>query len=769
MTVEQFFRTLTSASAVAEIVKAIADFEKERPGETSWVPVGRENNRGAIEASADPGRALIERLTNGIDAVLEAEHDAHHGKPDCRSPREAAMAWLGVPAGGISAMGQKDRQTLAQRVTILLLEGEDRAHRLVEVRDTGIGIKPEEMSKTILSLGNSNKMGKYYVAGTFGQGGSATFAVAAYTVIASRFDADPSIGFTVVRYLDLPAELYKTGHYVYLALKGAVPSVQVPVAEFPAGTVARHYGYDLSGYSLSFGPTSVYGLLQRALFDPVMPVWLDSRVHNYRRTIKGARNALAGAVDEGDESKTGPDLDHSMPMFYVNLPDYGSIGIEYWVLQAAPKNKTPNAAFVEPNKPIVLTMNGQNHAEMSGIIIRKHAELPYLRYRLICHVDCNSLTATAKRALFVSNREEARRGQLYDLIESEIVKALKSDDDLERLNEEAKAKGQKEEDATAAQQMRSEVARLLRLQGMPIAEGAAATPGGTGTGTDTPTKPRPHKPSAPRPPITPQEPPTYIKLVWDATAPITFHAEQRRYIRVETDANSSYHNPQKPESSRINVILEGGDVTLAGTTPLTGGRMRIILGAKKDSSIGNKGKVRVELSRPGQATLSDDRAIEIVAPPKVKTSSQQLTLPPFRVEPVSPSEERWTQLAWPDDVNTIASDSEPDAGTLVVYFSTAFPPYANHQAKLEKQDTVLAASFTERYKIWLAVHALMKEQHQKEATERAGAGEQQDVFESDLAEQRDREERVRVATLAAMFAAREVRDLAAAAGEAMGA
>jgi hypothetical protein len=147
-----------------------------------------------------------------------------------------------------------------------------------------------------------------------------------------------------------------------------------------------------------------------------------------------------------------------------------------------------------------------------------------------------------------------------------------------------------------------------------------------------------------------------------------------------------------------------------------------------------------------------------------------LTLPPFRVEPVGPQEERWTQLAWPDDVNTIASDSEPDAGTLVVYFSTAFPPYSNQLAKLEKLDTVLAASFTERYKIWLAVHALMKEQHEKDTTERAGLGEQQDVFDSDVADQRDREERVRVATLAAMFAAREVREGAEAAGaEAIGA
>ncbi len=131
--------------------------------------------------------------------------------------------------------------------------------------------------------------------------------------------------------------------------------------EFPVGTEAKHFGYDLSNYDAPVGPSSVYGLLNRILFVPVLPVWLDNRIRNYRRVIKGPRNALNGAVDEGDETRRGPDLSHHIPIFYVPIADHGSIGIEYWVLDhPSSENKVPIAAFVNPSKPIVLTLNGQN-------------------------------------------------------------------------------------------------------------------------------------------------------------------------------------------------------------------------------------------------------------------------------------------------------------------------------------------------------------------------------------------------------------------------
>jgi hypothetical protein len=754
VTTRDLLNALLVAKNDSEAAAAVQRFVQFHGEAARWVPLGRSNNRGTVEASSDPGRSLVERMTNGIDAVLEAEHDAHKGVPDCRSPKEAAAAWLNVPEAGLSAMTPAQRRALAQRVTVRVLEGSGREARVVEVRDTGTGLAPAQMAGTILSLSETNKVQKLYLAGAYGQGGSSTFAVSKSTLIASRGSSDPRVGFTVVMFQDLPPDQYKIGRYVYLTLNGGVLEAEVPLEAFPTGTLVRHFGYDLTNYDQPLGPSSVYGLLNQTLFDPVMPVWLDNRVENYRRVIKGSRNALNGAVDDGDDDTRGPRLAHNVPLFYSSLGDFGRIAIEYWVLERpTKKNKRPSGAFVNPNKPIVLTLNGQSHAELPVSVIRKGAELQYLAQRLVCHIDCDSLTPAAKRALFVSNREEARRGQIYDLIEQEVVSLLKSDDELVRLNNEAREQGLKERDEGAVQRMRTEVARLLRLQGVPVAEGLG---GQVAEGDTTTTRDRPVSPPKPRPPlqpIEPHEPPTYIRLVWDPERDITFHPQQRRYIRLETDANATYHTPDDPKTSRINVIVEGEGVGSRGSTPLRGGRMRAIFEGASDAGIGRSGKIRVELTRTGLPTLSDERHFRIVATPPEKPAARRVTLPQFELRAVAPDDQRWTDLAWPEDVNLIASSAQTEDGILVIYYSTAYPPYAARRASFERRDPATAASFDARYGIWLVVHSLMVQRDQQpSALEHRPQAEGLE----ELAEDYERQERCRVAMMAAMVAAHEV-------------
>lgn len=755
MNTSEFFRALIGGSAVADIDSAISSFEVRHGIAVNWVPIGgRTNNRGSVEVSGDPGRALVERVTNGIDAILEAEHESHGGRPECRSPREAAASWLNVPESGLSDLTPRQRQQLADRLKVRLENGEDRNSRTLEVRDRGIGIKPDAMHRTILSLNESNKLQKHYLAGTYGQGGSSTFASSRYSVIASRYNQDPYVGFTVVRFQDLPAAEYKTGHYVYLTLNGAVPYVEIPLEEFASGTVARHYGYDLSNYASPVGPNSLYGLLNQVLFDPVLPIWLESGVHNYRRVIKGSRNALNGAIDEGDEDRRGPTLSHHVRLFYVALAEFGRIGIEYWVLAPATRaNKRPSAAFVNPNKPIILTIHGQNHGELPNTLVKRHAELPYLINRLVCHIDCNSLTPEAKRALFVSNREDTRRGVVYTLIQDEIIRVLRSDDELTRLNNEAREMGQREQDEAAAQEMRQEVARLLRLQGINIPEALGGSASG---GHDSPQPPV--NPPSPRPkpqPLELHEPPTYVRFVWPEEKDVTFHPQQRRYLRVETDANSAYHNPQNPNASRLNIIVSGNGFLLRGSTPLEGGRMRVILEGAATATIGGVGSIRLELSRPGLPVLSDERPLRIVEMPPARPSKRQLTLPPFETIPVDgPDEDQWATLDWPDDVNSVASSAMSEQGKLLIYYSTVFPKYASQRAAFERRDPATASSFTKRYEIWLAVHSLLLYQEQKE--KEGASGQLQADANPEAEEAREREERCRVATLSALFAAREV-------------
>ena len=194
----EFLDRLMAAEKVEEVRAALADY-RENPN-VDLVPFGRrDNNRGAIEVASDPARSAIERVTNAHDAILEYEHNQHGGKPKSGSPREAAAHWLGVPMkGGLSALGPGDRQRLAAETVVRLEEGEGWQSRLLTVIDRGTGIAPDQMEGTILSLNESNKIQKHYLAGTYGQGGSSTLVFSKYVLIVSRAAESDEIAFTVI-------------------------------------------------------------------------------------------------------------------------------------------------------------------------------------------------------------------------------------------------------------------------------------------------------------------------------------------------------------------------------------------------------------------------------------------------------------------------------------------------------------------------------------------------------------------------------------------
>jgi hypothetical protein len=105
-------------------------------------------------------------------------------------------------------------------------------------------------------------------------------------------------------------------------------------------------------------------------------------------------------------------------------------------------------------------------------------------------------------------------------------------------------------------------------------------------------------------------------------------------------------------------------------------------------------------------------------------------------------------------VDIVASSAEMENGILVVYYSTAFPKYAHQRSRYEQRDAGLAGSFTTRYEIWLAAHSLLIYQDQQ--SEGGDGGTTFEEENPEIAEAQERQERVRMATVAALFATREV-------------
>jgi len=734
-----------SSSQVESILKTLENKYKDR---IQYVPVGgieHSNNCGQIQIGVDPGKAIIERLTNAIDAIIELEYYQHDGLPICKTPKDAASAWLNVPPKGLYQLSSTKRAKLADRIQLVIQPTDNHYRRNVTIMDKGIGIPPERMTKTILSLGSNNKLEKPYLMGAYGQGGSSAFAwCKKYSVICSKSNLNnlnEQISFTIVFFEDLDPDKYKLGRYVYLTLDGDLLHTDSSSELGDYGTIVKHFDYDLTSYKASLGPNSVYGLLQRALFDPVMPIKLDDQVHNYRRVIKGARNAFNASVDE-DIHERGPTLSYSMPIYSITIASYGSIRLEYWVLQESQSNKKydPIKAFVDDRKPILFTLNGQTHAEFSGSLIRSDADLPFLRNRIVIHVDCNGLNSHAKRNLFSSTREDIRKNEISKIIIDEIVKSLKSDDRLRSLNEEAKNSTIRAGDEDSDRAIQQEVVKLLRNYNFSTMFNKNGlinldVPGVIGTGDDAV-----HPPPEPPIKIELKDPPTYVKIV--NMSPSKFYPGQRRYIKVETDAASEYHNPDDLKSSKFNVIINGYDIKVSGTTPLIDGRMRLILDCSPDASLGRDGNCIIELHRFGLPTLSDTIDYNIVEKP-VKIDSKKVTVPPIRMQQVNGLEDNiWDKLGWSHDITKVASDSTMSEGILTVYYSTVFPPFKQQYERILKQKSTLAKTFLKQYEILIALHSFLLEDLDKENI---------DADAEDL-EKWESEERNRIAVLSCISA-----------------
>ena len=141
--------------------------------DTEWVPIGgKDTNHSTFQMLQDGEYGVIERITNGIDAVIEKEY---YLNPDesIRSPRTSAEKYFGIEGGDLSKFVAKDIDASNKAlVEVKVLDSGKINRPTIEIRDKGIGLNADEFATTILSLQGGNKLHKFYLAGTFGQGGS---------------------------------------------------------------------------------------------------------------------------------------------------------------------------------------------------------------------------------------------------------------------------------------------------------------------------------------------------------------------------------------------------------------------------------------------------------------------------------------------------------------------------------------------------------------------------------------------------------------------
>lgn len=753
------------------------------------------SNYSSVGLGTKPGRSLTERVTNSMDAVLEARvPKGVTVLPE--SCRDAAAQWFGRPVTGPDSglfkwnFGQSGFDRL---VSIVLSAPQPNNTATVDVIDAGIGVPPNRFHDTILSLHKGNKLTKHYLIGAFGQGGASTLAFADYVVVMSRFmDTPDVVGFSVIRVMNLGVE-YKEDAYAYLCLKRAsldmpavVPSVSRKAGEgvelydpknsltrqppkLTVGTLVRHVGYKLPSLAGALGPGAgnLYHYLHVSMFDPLLPfraIDLRDPTKAKDERINGSRNRLMRLLDKTKDKDKDEDqnsrieIRHHRPLEFVTPhgADTPCVGIEYWVIYAQRKDKegkgnwilrsSSNELFISKGHPIVGTLNGQNQGEETAKLL-KDLSLTMVAQHIVVHIDASGADSRVRRELFSTNREGFKEGSVLDSLIAELKEMLAEDKVLGEIENELTERLTKRDTEQTNNEVKSQITKLLLESGFKVTKpGEAATVGGTGAQAKVRREgsgiyhPKPDPlPTLPYPQVTKwliRHPEGVLQIPMNRAAPVL----------VETDADARFDSEK-----RIAIRSEPDLLEIAAKSSLQGGRIRWRLRPKsvEMATPGAKGKVIVTLTKPDGSQLQQEVQYELLPAKENEQKIDKGLVPPFEILPVSPTLEKdaevWGTL-WPNLVDNVTPEEQARVaykslggqGEMVVYYSTAFAPYVETVEKLKQQSPAKAELFETFYAVWVGYHAILQEREQGKARE----GLDEDRYNTIL-----EDERVRVAAV----------------------
>lgn len=591
-----------------------------------WRLVGDQpSNAGAIGASPDEINPLIERVVNGMEAVVELkflEWEATHAEsPPPSKSRSVIERLFDIPQGRTSLLSETQAPAKAGDVE-MVFRG-DRTEPTIVVRDKGLGIHPNEFSSSIVSLGQSQKGQKPYLVGMYGQGGSSTFDKCQYTIIVSRRHPDhlltgqaDLLGWTIVR-----RNLATRSHvYTYLVdpVTNEVPREQGSISDavnLEHGTHISHIGYrNLGGFATQQITNYAFYTLNYRVFDPLIPWTLtEERQMDVRgsRTMRGVPYRLGllpqisgtgAATDTRSRSDTA--VRHHM-VFEYDDPSFGRLTIEWWVLQDEQvdqgKRRRDHKGRIDPYKDyhrrysrrrVAITRGGQTHAALTQQVFER-ARLRQLARSMIVHVSTDDLSFEAGASFFASNRAELKTDS-QQVIENALTAAIDTYRDelrsIERERQEEIVRGRSASDEEA---IRSRLDRLITAFSAPTPGSGNTTQRSRGNaakfhGREIPTYLRfarvedlPIRPGVP----------THLDLLTDASDRTV--ANRRNILRINTS------------NDLISSRLVGGG----------GGRWRIELVCSSEAPVGLTATLNALLENPGVWRVETDRNVRLVVQP----------------------------------------------------------------------------------------------------------------------------------------------------------
>jgi hypothetical protein len=486
---------------------------------------GRFNQKSSIDAASESDRGITERLSNAFDASLTAARRlAGYAQSDRTfTPRNASQRFLNPNRDDANWLPQYEEISFQKPLLQFWEEAVQEKHRFrkynpgdglatVLVRDFSLGIARERMPKTILELNSDDKLKTFEAIGQFGHGGSSAlaFCESCLVITQPRFQTIDDQFYWTLIFPEQESEASKQALVrKWFADKDGLPLIGSlsdfeELAEVLPGTSLWHFGYNRGGWIKPItGPaqSNPWGRLGRLFFSYPLPFGIEGEFARTDsktgyRNIKGAYFRLL--EKSGDKTIIEYSSSEKSENLIVEGNSFGQFSIFIFVLKE--RNDVHN--YVDNKHPVIITLNGQNHGEMTRNILVE-ANLPELASSSIVEIRLDKLDEEALSEIISNSRESPKNTPFTRSLKRRVVELLKDDDalqDIEKRRQEEKAKQSNAE-------LNNKIARFLSS----ILSDAFALPSGE-TGGNAPGNGHGGR-HEPRPEIPPSDPPRILEFL----------------------------------------------------------------------------------------------------------------------------------------------------------------------------------------------------------------------------------------------------------------
>lgn len=686
-------------------VEIIIEKNKEVFKDENWKPLGQnQSNYGVVKnQQSNPIAALIEKVTNSIDAILTKkclEAGIDPKSSDAPQTMDEAIEKF-YPSNNWDLT--TNRKSQSEEIQIIA-DGKGPRNQLnqfptsVIIYDNGEGQHPQDFETSFLSLLRGNKNDIHFVQGKYNMGGSGAIVFCGkkrYQLIASKkYDQTGDFGFTLIReHPKKESDNTKETWYEYLLFDGKIASFTIDELDlglhnrrFETGTIIKMYSYQFpkgySGFAQDLNQS-----INEFLFSPALPILTKDTAERYPNN-KVLDNDLFGLKRRLHKEEGEYISDKFSEVFEDDL--FGKMKVSCFVFNLKVKDfdlkKTRDEIqrrYFKNGMNVLFSMNGQVHGFYTSEFISRSLKLNLLKNHLLIHVECTEMKYDFRKELFMASRDRLKDGEETQQLRHYLASKLSASDGRLQEIEKMRKQAVNIDASTDTNQLLKNFTKNLPMNSdlMKLLGSTYKLDIDKDKKPETKTEKKSDKPKE-EIPFSPKRFPSSFKINYNGSADtevakIPLNGEKT--IRFTTDCENEYFDRiEEPGELKIALLnikpneSKGGDA--AGTpkeisdifnvnkSSPNKGTIRVNLNPKDELKVGDAVQLKVSLTAPS-GDFDEIFWVKIIDPqkPKEKTPDKEddnepLGLPDMVFVYQSKDENPEEAVSWEDVENATGLD-----------------------------------------------------------------------------------------------------------------